>query len=182
MDRVLSPLFCCRSRRQSSIPIGRARSMFRRGRYDEAVAYLREKTDAHGVTEAVEADRLEALRNRIVAGDQMRRQRVLELLRSGTAKADGGDLGAALSDVREAVRCDPSDLDASALLDDLLDRDLQTRIEGERRRALETSPDWQGRWRRRWRRPRSNACQTGWEFSWVHPSLFCPPVVSGLGG
>jgi len=127
-----------RTRGEAADRIAHARSMFRRGRYEEAVAYLREITAADGVIEpAVEADRLEELRSRILLGDQMRRQQVLELLRSASAKANGANLGAALSDARAAVRCDPSDLDASALLDELLERDLETRVEGERRRALE---------------------------------------------
>ncbi|HEX5110268.1 MAG TPA: serine/threonine-protein kinase [Vicinamibacterales bacterium] len=115
-----------------------ARSMFRRGRYEDAIAYLRQLTEVQGVTEAAaEAARLDALRGRILLGQQMRRQLVLESLQSAERHIRGGDHLAALADVRAAVRCDPSDLDACALLDELLERDLEASLEAARQRSRE---------------------------------------------
>ena len=126
-----------RVRRLSAEEIRRARAVFRRGRYDEAVNGLRSFVDAHphAAEAATEADDLSALRARLVQRGHERRRQVLQLTTAASSHAERGAFEEALKFAREAVLCDPSDPDASALLDDLIGRDSNARIERERVRA-----------------------------------------------
>lgn len=118
--------------------IRRARSAFRRGRYDEAVAQLRDLAARQGAQGAAdEADRLDALRDRLAHGAQERRQQVIAAVSAARAAADSGSLDEAVARARVAVKCDSTDLEASALLDELTDRRLTARLEQEQAHAAE---------------------------------------------
>ena len=128
-----------RIERLSVEEIHHARATFRRGQYDDAIARMRGFVAAHpGAARAVaEAETLVALRERILNGARARRERVEPLLDAAAAFADRGAWGEALATAREAVRCDPSDVDATAALDAMMTKDLEARLERERQRAHE---------------------------------------------
>jgi tetratricopeptide (TPR) repeat protein len=125
-----------RVRRVTGDEIRRARAAFRRGRYDDAIDRLRGMAVGEaGAAMAAEANRLDGLRGRIARSDQERRRQVVALASAARAAAATGALDDALARAREAVRSDPSDLDASALLDELSERHLAVRLDQERSRA-----------------------------------------------
>ena len=129
-------------RRVTDEGVRRARGAFRRGRYEEAVAQLRDLAARQEAPDAAtEADRLEALRGRIARSEQERRRQVMVLMNQARAAESSGDLDEAVTRAHDAVVCDPSDLDASALLDELSDRQLAMRLEQEHVRSGEA------RWR-----------------------------------
>jgi tetratricopeptide (TPR) repeat protein len=125
-----------RLRRLADEEVRRARAAFRRGRYDEAVTQLSALAAREELPEVeAEVARLDALRQRIVRSEQSRRRQVVALASAARAAAATGRLDEAVARARDAVRCDPSDLDASALLSELSDRELASRIEQERELA-----------------------------------------------
>ena len=126
--------------RQLSVEeIRRARSIFRRGRYDEAVQQLRGflevEPDAREVAD--ELGRLVALRGSLVATAGVARRKALDCLSRAAALTQAGNIAEALDLARAAIRFDPTDADAAALIHQLLTRQLEERIAQERNRALE---------------------------------------------
>ena len=119
--------------------VRRARSVFRRGWYDEAVQQLRGflevEPDAKEV--GVELERLIALRESMVATAGAARRKARDCMTRAAALADAGDFPAALGLAREAIRIDPTDGDAAAMIDRLLARQLEERMVQERKRILE---------------------------------------------
>jgi tetratricopeptide (TPR) repeat protein len=119
--------------------IRRARSAFRRGRYDEAVQQLRGflevEPEAHDV--ARELEELIALRESLVTASAAVRRRAGDCLNRATALAHSGDLAGALALAREAARIDPSEGDAAAMIDQVLTRQLEERVVLERKRLLD---------------------------------------------
>ena len=128
-----------RVRRQIEVDVRRARAAFARGRYDEAVAQLRDLARRHPAsTEAAgAASRLSALRNRLDALVRERRARAASMVAAARALAGRGALADAVTQACEAVACDGSDPDAAALLDELLERDFEARVERERQLTRE---------------------------------------------
>ena len=125
--------------RQLSVEeIRRARSIFRRGRYDEAVQQLRGflevEPDAPEVAD--ELGRLVALRGSLVATAGVARRKALDCLSRAAALTQAGNISEALDLARAAIRLDPTDADAAALIHQLLTRQLEERIAQERNRAL----------------------------------------------
>jgi hypothetical protein len=62
---------------------------------------------------------------------------VIAAVSAARTAADSGSLDEAVARARVAVKCDPTDLEASALLDELTDRRLTARLEQEQARAAE---------------------------------------------
>lgn len=119
--------------------IRRARSIFRRGRYDEAVQQLRGflevEPDAREVAD--ELGRLVALRGSLLATAEVSRRKAVDCLSRAAALTQAGDISKALDLARSAIRFDPTDADAAVLIHQLLTRKLEERIAQERKRALE---------------------------------------------
>jgi len=126
--------------RQLSVEeIRRARSIFRRGRADEAVQQLRGflevEPDAREVAD--ELGRLVALRGSLAAAAGVARRKVVDCLSRAAALTQAGNISEALDLARAAIHFDPTDADAAALIHQLLTRQLEERIAHERNRALE---------------------------------------------
>ena len=126
--------------RQLSVEeIRRARSIFRRGRADEAVQQLRGflevEPDAREVAD--ELGRLVALRGSLAAAAGVARRKVVDCLSRAAALTQAGNISEALDLARAAIHFDPTDADAAALIHQLLTRQLEERIAQERNRALE---------------------------------------------
>ena len=128
-----------RIRQLSAEEIRRARSVFRRGGYEEALAALGAFAADHpGSTEtADEVARLTALHRRLSDAAVSRRQEVTALIDAARAAAGDGRFDEAIAAAAAAVRCDPAAGEASAALDEMMTRDLETRLERERMRADE---------------------------------------------
>jgi tetratricopeptide (TPR) repeat protein len=119
--------------------IRRARAAFRRGRYDEAVQQLHAFLDMEPQAEEVETElqRLVALRHGLVSTAAARHQKALELLKTSRTLAEQGDSRAALSQLADAMRIDPVNLEVAAAYDELLERDLRQQITQAQARVLE---------------------------------------------
>jgi tRNA A-37 threonylcarbamoyl transferase component Bud32/tetratricopeptide (TPR) repeat protein len=119
--------------------IRRARSMFRRGRYDEAVQQLRGFLEVEPDAQEVgsELERLIALREAMASTAATARRQATDCVAQANALADAGELASALGLAREAVRLDPTEGEAAALIDRLLTRELEERVAHERNRNLE---------------------------------------------
>ena len=119
--------------------IRQARSHFRRGHYEEAVeqliAFVETEPTASGA--AAELQRLQWLKQTINEDLGTARSRVRELLAAASVAAAAGRLEDALVAAREALAWDSTSVEASALLDDLLRRQIEARIAHERARARE---------------------------------------------
>jgi tetratricopeptide (TPR) repeat protein len=134
-------------RQLSADAIRRARAVFRRGRYEDAIGELRAfvKVESGAHQAAAEMDRLIAFHTAIAASAAARRDGVQERLSAASAAANDGRLEDAIVAAREALATDPASPDASQLLDVLLRQQLTERIEQERihareRRAAECAP------------------------------------------
>ena len=126
-------------RQMSADEIRRARAQFRRGQQDEAIQELRAFLDVEPDAREAEAelDRLVALREHHAELAAARHRRVAQLMAAANALADQRQLTEALTQIREAMRIDPSDLDAAGLYDELMERELKQRVATLRGRALE---------------------------------------------
>jgi tetratricopeptide (TPR) repeat protein len=126
-------------RQLSDDEIRRARSVFRRGRYDEAVQQLRGfievEPDADEVKE--ELDQLIALRETIAQATTAARRSAGEFRARAAALAQSGDVAGALGLAREALQVDATDRDAATLVDQLLARQLEDRLAQKRQEALD---------------------------------------------
>ena len=119
--------------------VRRARSVFRRGRYDEAVQQLRGFLEVEPDAQEVgrELERLIALRESMVTAAGVARRKARDCVSRATTLAEAGDLAAALDLAREAIRLDPTDADAAATIDLLLTRQFEERVAQERTRIRE---------------------------------------------
>lgn len=120
----------------STEEISRARGLFRRGLYDEAIQQLRAFLVERPVASLVEAERvrLVGLRAQLTALTTEARTRASELL--ARAKGANGEPSTALPLVRDALRADPTNRDAAQLLDQLMARQLEFRIAEQESLAL----------------------------------------------
>jgi tetratricopeptide (TPR) repeat protein len=118
--------------------IRRARSAFRRGRYDEAVQQLRAVLAlAPGVAALErEIDHLDRLREAVTSGAAACRAKVVALLQTAAALVQSGRVDEALPMARDALRLDPTDGPAATLLDRILARQLEDRLALEKARTL----------------------------------------------
>ena len=119
--------------------VRRARSVFRRGRYDEAVQQLRGFLEVEPDAQEVgrELERPIALRESMVTTARVARRKARDCASRATTLAEAGDLAAALDLAREAIRLDPTDADAAATIDLLLARQFEERVAQERNRIRE---------------------------------------------
>jgi tetratricopeptide (TPR) repeat protein len=126
-------------RQRSAEEIRRARGAFRRGRYDEALQQMRRFLEAepNAYEVAAELDRLLALRESIATMAATAHRQVKDALAKATVAIQAGAFDAASAAARDALRWDPTSVDASALLDDVLTRQLEARLEQERIRSRE---------------------------------------------
>jgi serine/threonine-protein kinase len=126
-------------RQRSAEEIRRARAVFRRGRYEDAIGELRAFVELEpAAQEAIaEMDRLIALYREIAAGASARRDAVQERVSVALTAANGSRLEDAIAAAREGLARDPASADASELLDLLLRRQLKERLDLERLHARE---------------------------------------------
>jgi serine/threonine protein kinase len=128
-----------RLRRRSAEEIRRARAVFRRGRYDEAVqqlrAFLELEPDAQEA--AIELENLVTLNAAIAAAAETSRGHVKALLNTATGAARDGRLDEAILATREALGWDPASADASQMLDMLFRHQLEARLAQERTQMRE---------------------------------------------
>ena len=126
-------------RQASDDEIRRARSVFRRGRYDEAVQQLRGLLEVEPDSAQVEKElaHLIALRETIAQGTTAARRSASELRSRAAALAQSGDAGGALGLARQALQIDATDRDAAVLVDQLLARQLEARLAQTRQEALD---------------------------------------------
>src|SRR5688572_18369276 len=126
-------------RQRSAEEIRRARAVFRRGRYEDAIGDLRAFVELEPAADeaATELDRLAALHTVIAAGEAARRDGVQERLRAASAALNDGRLDDAIAAAREGLALDPASPDASELLDLLFRQQLKARLELERVHARE---------------------------------------------
>ena len=119
--------------------IRRARAVFRRGRYQEAIqelqAFVAREPAAQGA--AAELERLTAFRRITAAAADVMRHRSEERLQAASTAARDGRLEEAVAAALEAATADPTSGQASQLLDILFRRQLDARIARERTRARE---------------------------------------------
>jgi serine/threonine-protein kinase len=117
----------------------RARGVFRRGRYDEAVQQLRGflEVEPDAAEVARELEQLIALRESLVSSAGAARRKSSELLVRARSLAQAADLTQSLELARAALRADPTDSNAAAAVDDLLTRELEQQFSRARTRALQ---------------------------------------------
>ena len=122
----------------SADEIRRARSAFRRGRYEDGIDQLRRFVESAPQADAVEREltHLNRLRDAIVTEAAASRERIADLLRTARALSHTADVDGALALAREALRLDPTDGQAATLLDELLARQLEDRLAVEKARTL----------------------------------------------
>jgi tetratricopeptide (TPR) repeat protein len=128
-----------RVRQRTNTEIQHARSLFRRGRYEEAIRQLRTFVESEpAARDAIsELRRLHAMHAAIAEAFDAARARVQELIASASALASAGRLDDAVNTAREALVADPTDGAVATFLDELLRRQLETRLAGEHTRARE---------------------------------------------
>jgi tetratricopeptide (TPR) repeat protein len=126
-------------RQLSDDEIRRARSVFRRGRYDEAVQQLRGFLEVEPDAAQVEEELAEliSLRETIAQATTAARRSASELRSRAAVLAQSGDVSGALGLAREALQADATDRDAAALVDQLLARQLEDRLAQRRQEALD---------------------------------------------
>ena len=108
----------------------RARGLFRRGAYRDAIDALSAFSREHPAVEPVvgEIDRLRRLYGRIEQAASVRRARSGELASAARAHAEKGELQDAIACARDAVIQDGSDDTTVALLGELIDRERAMRV------------------------------------------------------
>jgi len=119
--------------------IRRARSLFRRGQREQALLQLRTFLASEPQVDDVrgELERLASLHQHLEAAAAQRRHRVMEVTAAARSFWERGLVGEALERAREAAMIDPADGGAVALLDELLEADLQRRLAAERAHSAE---------------------------------------------
>jgi len=119
--------------------IRHARAAFRRGRADEAVHQLRGFIEIEPRAEALSGElaRLEQLRGTLAMEAAAAHRSAAEHLRRATQCAEMGQLDEALASAQQALAADPTDLAAGDMLDDLLVRAFEVRVERERERLAQ---------------------------------------------
>jgi tetratricopeptide (TPR) repeat protein len=119
--------------------IRHARAAFRRGRADEAVHQLRGFIEIEPRAEALggELARLEQLRETLALEAAAARRVAAEHARRATQYAEMGLLDDAVASAQQALAADPTDVAAGALLDALLVRVFEARVEREKERLAQ---------------------------------------------
>jgi serine/threonine-protein kinase len=123
-------------RQLSADQIGTARSAFRRGRYIEALEQLQAflATEPRAQEAARELQTLQRLHQDLTTAADLAHRRVDGLLQQAALLVARGALAEALPLAREALRMDPVNVDAVAMLDTILGRELEQRLALERKR------------------------------------------------
>ena len=126
-------------RELSEDEIRRARSAFRRGRYDEALQQLEAFVALEPAAQSViqELDYLQTLRSSIVHDGEIAAAKARELVAKAAAARDRGALEDAEKMLREGLHADPTSAEASELLDEVLVRQLDARVAEARIRTRE---------------------------------------------
>ena len=128
-----------RLRRVTTEQLTRARGVFRRGRYDEAVQALSQFCREHPQSReaAEELSSLERLRHELREAERTRGLAAATLVQTARMSASEQRFDDALAGAAEALRLDPFNAPAAAAFDEFISRDLEAQAERARLHARE---------------------------------------------